>query len=120
MVVTGVVMTQDNGCSVAVQCLYHYLARVDSGLGQRAAKHFFSGNDTVLGVEEHHCKDFVRSISQQKHETVAHSIWAGQQVGFSCLAGKQFQSLGNDGVSHVGVHKVDDTTGAIVFIDSVS
>jgi hypothetical protein len=57
-------MTQDNGCSIAVQCLYHYLARVDSGLGQRAAKHFFSGNYTVLGVEEHHCKNLAGSVAQ--------------------------------------------------------
>ena len=57
-------MTQDHGCSVAVQGLYDDLARVDAGLGQRATKHFFSGNYTVLGVEEYHCKNLVGSVAQ--------------------------------------------------------
>ena len=113
-------MTQDHGCSVAVQCLYDDLARLDAGLGKRAAKHFFSGNYTVLGVEEHNCKNLVRSVAQQQPEIVAHSIWTVQEVGFSSFAGQQFKSLGNDGVSHIGVHKVDDTTGANVFIGSAS
>ena len=95
------VVAQDYSSRVMFEGFNDDFAGVDAGLRESASEHFFCDDDPVLGIEKHHCKDFMRSVTHHQAKIVAYNIRAAEQVGFLGLTGKQLKGLRDDGVAHV-------------------
>ena len=70
---------------MVVQRAQRNFSGVDRGLAQRAPKHFFHGNQTVLAVEKQHSKNFMWAVPQLQLQVVFHSLRAAQHFTLTQL-----------------------------------
>lgn len=72
------VVYQNDGGTVVIQCPLHHAPRIDRGAFDSALKQGLKGKDTVLAVEKQHGKHFVLFTGQFQTQVVTHVLWVYQ------------------------------------------